>query len=110
PAGAQTQAYSYGYSTDSFETRIASQVAAARRFSFTAHAVQPYLFDRLPEIVSALHGCQDVTQARQMSINGWVGERADAVLTGLWGDVWLDQMGLADGIPPDTTVCHQAHV
>ena len=104
PAGAQPQAYSYGYGTDSIETRIASQVAAARGFNFTAHAVQPYLFDRLPEIVRALHGCQDVTQARQMSINGWVAGRADAVLTGLWGDVWLDQMGLADGIPPDTTL------
>ncbi len=42
--------------------------------------------------------------ARQMSINAWVRERADAVLSGLWGDVWNDQMGLADGLPASYTI------
>jgi hypothetical protein len=93
-----TPAYSYGYTPDSAETWIAGQIAQARGLDFTAHVIEPYLFDRMDEIVGTLHGGQDVTQARQMSVNGWVRERADAVLTGLWGDVWCDQMGLADGL------------
>lgn len=97
------QAYSYGYTDDSIETAISQQVAEARGMPFTAHTIQPYLFDRLHEIVSVLHGCQDVTQARQMSANAWVREHGDAVLTGLWGDVWCDQMGAADGLDEDLT-------
>lgn len=103
-----TQSYSYGYTLDSIETRIAEQVAKARHFPFTAHTLRPYLFERLDEIVWALHGSQDVTQARQCSVNAWVRERADAVLTGLWGDVWCDQMGLADGLPIGTAIADHA--
>lgn len=108
PEGPATQAYSYGYTSDSIETHIAAQVAAARGFTFTAHTIRPYLFDRLPEIVRVLHGSQDVTQARQMSVNAWVREHADVVLTGLWGDVWCDQMGAADGLPPGTSAAEHA--
>lgn len=108
PEGIETQSYSYGYTPDSVETQIAAQVASARGFTFTAHTVQPYLFDRLEEIVTVLHGSQDVTQARQMSINAWVRERADAVLTGLWGDVWCDQMGAADGLPEGVSAAELA--
>ena len=79
-------------------------MARARNLSFTAHVIPAYLFERLPEITRTLHGCQDVTMARQMSVNAWVHERADAVLSGLWGDVWNDQMGLADGLPAKDTV------
>lgn len=102
-----TSSYSYGYTPDSVETRIAAQVAQTRGFPFTAHTLRPYLFERLDEIVGALHGSQDVTQARQCSVNGWVRERAEAVLTGLWGDVWCDQMGLADGLPEGITITAQ---
>ncbi len=108
PRGADTLAYSYGYTPDSIETAIAARIARERGFAFTRHVIRPYLFERLPELVRTLHGCQDVTQARQMSINGWVHERADAVLTGLWGDVWCDQTGLADGLPPGETVASHA--
>lgn len=107
PDGPETQSYSYGYTPDSVETRIAAQIAASRGFTFDSHVIQPYLFARLPEITQILHGCQDVTQARQMSLNGWVSERADAVLTGLWGDVWCDQMGLADGLPAGVAIVDQ---
>lgn len=102
-----TQSYSYGYTEDSIETRIAEQVAKARHFPFTAHTLRPYLFERLDEILWALHGSQDVTQARQCSVNGWVRERSDAVLTGLWGDVWCDQMGLADELPDGVSAVDQ---
>lgn len=99
PRGEAVQAYSYGYTANSVEIQIAAQIAQKRGFSFYSHVIEPYLFSRLPEITAALHGSQDVTQARQVSVNGWVAERADAVLTGLWGDVWCDQMGAADGLP-----------
>lgn len=98
------QSYSYGYTASSIETRIAAQIAEKQGFSFCSHVVGPYLFSRLPEITAALHGSQDVTQARQVSVNAWVAGEADAVLTGLWGDVWCDQMGAADGLPDDMTV------
>lgn len=100
PRGKAVQSYSYGYTASSIETRIASQIAKKQEFSFCSHIIEPYLFSRLPEITAALHGSQDVTQARQVSVNAWVAGEADAVLTGLWGDVWCDQMGAADG-PPD---------
>ena len=106
--GATTQCYSYGYSAGSIETWIAGQIAQARGFTFTAHVINPYLFGRLAEIARALHGSQDVTQARQCSVNAWVRERADAVLTGLWGDVWCDQLGLADGLPEGATIAQHA--
>lgn len=97
------QSYSYGYTNDSIETRIARQVAEACgfKFKFTKHVIGPYLFNRIEEITSALHGCQDITQARQMSVNQWVSERADVILTGLMGDLWCDQMGLASSPTED---------
>lgn len=99
PRGSETQSYSYGYTANSVEIRIAAHIAQKRGFSFYSHIIEPYLFSRLSEVTAALHGSQDVTQARQVSVNVWVAERADAVLTGLWGDVWCDQMGAADGLP-----------
>ncbi|MCC7450187.1 MAG: hypothetical protein IT324_22405 [Anaerolineae bacterium] len=104
PLGTHVASYSYGYSADSIETSIAGRIAKSCGLPFQSQVILPYLFDRLPEIVMALHGCQDVTQARQMSANSWVQAHGDVVLTGLWGDVWCDQMGLADGLPDGVTV------
>jgi asparagine synthase (glutamine-hydrolysing) len=103
PPGPSTVAYSYGYSPDSVETRLASRIARVRGFTFTGHVIDPYLFYRLPEITLALHGSQDVPTARQASISGWLNQHADAVISGLWGDVWCDQMGLAGGLPGGKT-------
>ncbi len=97
PGTAQT--FSYGYTQPSVETRIASQVARAANLPYTEFVMPAYLFDHLPEIVRALHGAQDVTQARQTSVFEWMQAQGEVVLTGLWGDVWCDQMGLADGLP-----------
>ena len=104
PQGKQTASYSYGYTNDSIETTIATQIAEARSFTFTKHVISQYLFEELPEAVRSLHGSQDITQGRQISIYQWLRENADAVLSGLWGDVWCDQMGLADGLPEGKTV------
>ena len=104
PQGKQTSSYSYGYTTDSIETTIATQIAEARGFTFTKHVISQYLFEELSEAVRSLHGSQDITQGRQISINRWLHKNADTVLSGLWGDVWCDQMGLADGLPEGKTV------
>jgi asparagine synthase (glutamine-hydrolysing) len=100
-------AYSYGYTKDSVEIRIASQVAAVRRLPFTAHTVQPYLFEHLDVILSALEGFQDITQARQAALRGWLGQHADYVLAAHWGDVLCDDMGTGEIEPtPGAVVDH----
>jgi asparagine synthase (glutamine-hydrolysing) len=89
--------YSYGYSEDSIETRIASRVAAARKLPFEALTIGPYLFERLDQILSCIEGFQDITQCRQAVVASRLAERADRVVAAHWGDVWLDDMGLAGG-------------
>jgi hypothetical protein len=89
-------AYSYGYGKNSVETRIARQVAAARHLPFHSFAIQPYLFERLPLVMACLEGFQDVTQARQASIIRELDQHAEVVIAAHWGDVWFDDMGLAD--------------
>lgn len=88
-------AYSYGYSDDSVETRIARQVAAARNLPFKAYTIRPYLFDRIEEVIAWTEGFQDITQCRQAFVRDEIAARADYLIAALWGDVWLDNMGLA---------------
>lgn len=97
----EIQSYSYGYTPNSIEIAIANSIAKVRAFHFKAHVIHPYLFERIDEITRVLHGCQDITQARQCSVNAWVKENGTSILTGLWGDVWCNQMGLADGLPKE---------
>lgn len=87
-------AYSYGYGDDSIETRIAAQVAAARGLSFSAFAVQPYLFAQLPRVLASIEGFQDVTQARQASAVEAIGAQSDYVIAAHLGDLLLDDMGV----------------
>jgi hypothetical protein len=97
----QLWAYSYGYSEDSVETRIARQVAATRGLPFEAFTIKPYLFDRLAHILAAVEGFQDVTQCRQAFVADELAQHADYVIAAHWGDVWLDDMGLVGGRPQD---------
>jgi asparagine synthase (glutamine-hydrolysing) len=90
-------AYSYGYSEDSVETRIAARVAAARKLPFEALTIGPYLFERLNEILPCVEGFQDITQCRQAVVVPRLAERTDGVVAAHWGDVWLDDMGLVGG-------------
>jgi len=87
--------YSYGYVDDSVETRIARQVAAARGLPFTSFNIKPYLFDHLDQILGAVEGFQDLTQCRQAFVAEALGQNADHVIAAHWGDVWLDEIGLA---------------
>ena len=86
--------YSYGYTDESVETRIARRVAAARGLPFEAMTIGPYLFDRLGAVLSCVEGFQDVTQSRQATVSDLLAREADAVIAAHWGDVWLDDMGL----------------
>lgn len=94
--------YSYGYSGDSIETRIAREVAATRRLPFKAFTIGPYLFDRLERVMGAVEGFQDVTQCRQAAVMEELGTRADYVIAAHWGDVWLDEMGLCSRMRDET--------
>jgi asparagine synthase (glutamine-hydrolysing) len=87
-------AYSYGYSEDSVETRIARRVAAARKIPFESLTVNPYLFEQLDEVLRCVEGFQDITQCRQAVAVPRLADRADRVVAAHWGDVWLDDMGL----------------
>jgi len=94
--------YSYGYTPGSPETRIAGEIAAARQLPFNAYTIQPYLFEKLPEIMDAVEGFQDVTQCRQAFITGELASHADYVMAAHWGDVWLDDAGIySAAIPTD---------
>lgn len=101
PAGAaRLWSYSYGYGGDSPETRIAGAIASARGLPFEALTIGPYLFDRLDTIQACVEGFQDVTQSRQAAVAEKLARGADAVIAAHWGDVWLDDMGLAGPARP----------
>lgn len=101
PSDKNLWAYSYGYSDDSIETRIAGQIAERRGLRFDAFTIRPYLFDRLLHVTAAVEGFQDVTQARQASIGRELRANVDSVIAAHWGDVYLGDMGLAT-VPPGT--------
>jgi asparagine synthetase B (glutamine-hydrolysing) len=86
-------AYSYGYTEDSAETKIARQVAAARNLPMETFAMQPYLFDQLGRVLACVEGFQDVTQCRQAAVTQNIAAHADFIIAAHLGDVWLDAMG-----------------
>lgn len=102
--------YSYGYVADSGETDIARQIAKARSLPFESFTIRPYLFDTLDEVLASVEGFQDVTQSRQAAITQEIGRHADYLIAAHWGDVWLDDMGLAGGarprLGPEQVVAH----
>lgn len=88
--------YSYGYTDNSVETKIAKEIAQTRQLPFTQFTIPPYLFTQLPTVMASVEGFQDVTQARQAAITQELRQHADFVVAAHWGDVWLDDMGLVD--------------
>ena len=60
--------YSYGYSDDSVETKIARKVASARGLDFQSFTIGPYLFDQMGVVLRAVEGVQDLTQCRQAAV------------------------------------------
>lgn len=95
-AGHRLWSYSYGYADDSIETRIAGQLAQARALPFQQFTVQPYLFDKLDEVLAGIEGFQDVTLSRQAFVADEIGQHADYVISAHLGDLWMGDMGLVD--------------
>jgi len=92
--------FSYGYTPDSAETRIAAQVARAGNLDLTAFTIQPYLFEKMRLVQDSVEGFQDVTQCRQAFVVEQLRAHADYIVAVHWGDVWLDDMGLAGQCSP----------
>jgi hypothetical protein len=84
--------YSYGYSDDSIETKIAKQIATTARLPFTSYTIQPYLFEKIDHVMDCVEGFQDVTQTRQAFIFQEFSARVNYVIAAHLGDLWLDNM------------------
>ena len=97
--------FSYGYGERSEEVRIGRRIAMARGLPFLPLRIEPYLFDRLDPIVNSVEGFQDLTLCRQAAVVPELAAAADFVIAAHWGDVWLDDVGLAeiDRQPPRET-------
>ena len=95
PSDQRLWSYSYGYSDNSVETGIARRVAAARGLPFQSFTIRPYLFDKLDQIFQSVEGFQDITQCRQATVVDEIASHADYLIAAHWGDVWLDDTGLA---------------
>ena len=108
PVRERLWAYSYGYAADSIETRIARRVAEARGVPIETLVIEPYLFQRLSSVLACVEGFQDVTQARQAVVVQRLVEASDAVIAAHWGDVWLDSMGVAEGVADEASVAAHA--
>ncbi len=94
--------YSYGFSSSSVETKIASQLGEKRGIDVRKWTVQPYLFDQIDRISATVEGFQDLTQCRQAYVVDDLARYADYVVAAHWGDVWLDDMGfLGQAMLPD---------
>jgi hypothetical protein len=104
PSG-ELWSFSYGYASDSTETKIARQIAAARNIHFEAFTIKPYLMELLPYITEAVEGFQDLTQTRQAAVNDQLRSHADYVIAAHWGDVWLDAFGLPEKQTEDEIGC-----
>jgi len=89
----QAWTFSYGYSKDSVETKIAKQIAAITPLPFETFTIQPYLFDQLRLVTSCIEGFQDITQTRQAYITQDLAQHADFVMAAHLGDLWLGDMG-----------------
>jgi asparagine synthetase B (glutamine-hydrolysing) len=90
------RAFSYGYTPDSVEIRIARLIAAARNLPFDSYQIPKYLFDSLSNIYDAIEGFQDITLSRQASVSKLLSDHSEYVIAAHWGDVWLDDLELGE--------------
>lgn len=93
-SGKEYWSYSYGYSADSVETKIASSIAQARNLSFTGKIISNYLFDKVDEVADSVELFQYIDGTRQADITQEMAQRSDYVIAAHWGDVWFDAMGI----------------
>lgn len=93
----QITAFSYGYTKQSHETKIAEAIAAKRNITLHKYVLPDYLFERLDDITEAVELFQYIDGTRQASATRWLQHNADIVVGGHWGDVWMNDMSVADG-------------
>lgn len=86
--------YSYGYTKDSIETRVASKIARAKHMNFDKYVVPNYLFDKIELIGDSVEYFQYIDGTRQACMVDLLEQRSDVVVGGHWGDVWFDDMGI----------------
>lgn len=99
--------FSYGYTDNSVETKIAAYLAHARSMDIATWTIKPYLFQNIQWISKSLEGFQDITQARQAFVVNDLGVNATHVVAAHWGDVWLDDMGFLDQPTPSNKLLSQ---
>ncbi len=95
-------AFSYGYTGNSTELKIAQKIAEARNIPIHLYQLPNYLFQQLDEIAESVELFQYVDGTRQASANDWLRQNADVVVGGHWGDVWMNDMNVnteADLLP-----------
>ncbi|MDZ4778972.1 MAG: hypothetical protein SGJ19_01810 [Planctomycetia bacterium] len=103
--------YTYGYSDSSIESTIGRQVAACRDLPCDSLTIRPYLFEQWRQVLAGVEGFQDVTQCRQAAVTDAISAHAEFVMAAHWGDVWLDDMGVAEKLaaPNDDELAKFAH-
>lgn len=87
-------AFSYGYTADSPELKIAAKIAEARNIPIHKYQLPNYLFQQIDEIAESIELFQYVDGTRQASATDWLRQNADVVVGGHWGDVWMNDMGV----------------
>lgn len=85
-------AFSYGYTGNSPELKIACKISGARNIPIHSYSLPNYLFQQLDEIAESVELFQYVDGTRQASAVGWLRQNADIVVGGHWGDVWMNDM------------------
>lgn len=85
--------YSYGYIPQSKETKIASEIAGARKIDFDAYVMPNYLFDNINYITDSVELFQYIDGTRQACMREQLESHGDIVLAGHWGDVWMNDSG-----------------
>ena len=86
--------YSYGYTANSVETKIAKRIAKAEGIAFDEYIVPQYLFEKSATIADAVELFQYIDGTRQACMLDELEQQADVVVGGHWGDVWMDDMGM----------------
>lgn len=86
--------YSYGFAKGPAETKIAGEIARTRNIPFHYYAVPRYLFDNITRIAESTDLFSYIDGTRQASTVDMIKEKADVVIGGHWGDVWLNDMGV----------------
>jgi len=87
--------YSYGLTEKSAETKIAVQIAEAASIPFSSYTVPNYLFVKTDTITASVELFQYLPGTRQACMIDVLSKDADAVIGGHWGDVWMDDIGIA---------------